>query len=57
MGDQDGIVVIPTEKAEEVLKVTKDIYEREQSIIEQIKKGVPFEEVDKKSGYDKMLEK
>ena len=57
MGDQSGVVVIPSEKAEEVLKITKDIYEREQSIIEQIKKGVPFEEVDKKSGYDKMLEK
>lgn len=57
MGDQNGVVVIPTEKVTEVLEVTQEIYEREQSMIEQIKKGVPFDEVDKKSGYDKMLEK
>lgn len=57
MADKNGVVVIPAERAEEVLKVSQDLFQRETAIVERIKQGVPFLEVDKASGYDKMLEK
>ena len=57
MADVNGIVVIPQAKAEEVLEAALDIYERETAMVEEIKAGISFTEVDKKSGYDKMLEK
>ncbi len=55
IGDDNGICVIPQEKAAEVLAATSEIFQRELEIVEALKKGVPFDEVDKKSGYDRML--
>jgi regulator of RNase E activity RraA len=55
MGDDNGVVVIPQENAEEVLSTTKDIFEREAAIVRALKSGSPLDEVDRKSGYDKML--
>ena len=55
MADDNGVVVIPAGQAEEVLATTKEIFEREAVIVEQLKQGLPLDEVDKKSGYDKML--
>lgn len=57
MADVNGIVVIPIEHAEEVLKVSKELFDRELEMAQLILKGVPFSEVDRKSGYDKMLDK
>lgn len=56
MADINGVVVIPLKKAEEVLKVSNEIYKKEENIIRKIKEGQSFSEVDRKSGYDKMLE-
>jgi len=47
--------VIPQERAQEVLETTADIFDRESAIVEDLKKGIPLDEVDRKSGYDKML--
>lgn len=57
MADVNGIVVIPNEHAEEVLAVSKELFDREAEIGRLLRSGLSFAEVDKKSGYDKMLEK
>lgn len=57
VADINGIVVIPTDHAEEVLQICKDMAEREVEIIRKIKAGVSFRDVDKASGYDTMLDK
>ena len=57
MADVDGVCVIPIDHVEEVLKVALEIRDKEAAMIEEIKKGTSFLEVDKKSGYDKFLEK
>jgi regulator of RNase E activity RraA len=56
VADINGVVVIPIDKAEDVLKVCREMLERENEIIRKIKAGVSFRDVDKASGYDKMLE-
>lgn len=55
MADRNGVVVIPQDRAEEVLETALDIQAREAAMIEEIKAGMNFIEVDKKSGYDKFL--
>ena len=57
MADVNGVVVVPMSQIEEVLKVALDIMEKENAMIEEIKSGASFLEVDKKSGYDKFLQK
>jgi regulator of RNase E activity RraA len=55
MADDNGVAVIPQERGEEVLAAAEEIFRREAAIVEELKKGVPLDEVDKRSGYDKML--
>ncbi len=57
VGDRNGVCFVPVEKAEEVLKLTDELFRREQSIIAQLKRGIPFHEVDTSSGYDTWLDK
>jgi len=57
MADMNGVVVIPAKHAEKVLEIGLDIFKREEDIVNKIKSGISFLEVDKQSGYDKMLEK
>jgi 4-hydroxy-4-methyl-2-oxoglutarate aldolase len=57
VADVNGIVVIPLEHAEAVLATCKEMMIREERIIARIKAGVSFRDVDKESGYDKMLDK
>jgi regulator of RNase E activity RraA len=57
MADVNGVVVIPLDQAAEVLRVSQKIGERERDIVAKIKEGISFLEVDRESGYDKMLEK
>lgn len=57
MADVNGVAVVPLERAEEVLAVATDLMERELEMVAKLKAGIPFSEVDRKSGYDKMLEK
>jgi len=48
VGDSDGVVVIPKEKLEIVLKTAKEIDERESRISEELKRGKPLTESVKK---------
>jgi regulator of RNase E activity RraA len=57
MADVNGVAVVPSARVEEVLNAALDILEKETAMIEQIKSGVSFLDVDKKSGYDKFLQK
>ena len=56
VADVNGIVVIPTDKAEKVLEVCNDMEKKEQKIISRLKAGISFRDVDKESGYDTMLD-
>ncbi len=55
MADENGVAVVPRERAGEVLAAAEEIFQREAKIVEELKRGVPFDEADKKSGYDRML--
>lgn len=56
MADVNGIAVIPNERAEEVLAAARELFDRENEIVRLLKAGVPFADVDRKSGYDRMLD-
>ncbi|APX71717.1 RraA family protein [Companilactobacillus allii] len=51
MGDDTGVVVIPDELAEKVLKVAISIQEDEQGIIQLVKNGSTLKEARAKMGY------
>lgn len=55
VADASGVVVIPVEKAEEVLSVASELLEKETAMIEELKRGIPLIEVEKKFQYEKML--
>nr|WP_325180144.1 RraA family protein [uncultured Oscillibacter sp.] len=55
VADINGIVVIPVDRAREVLSVVQDMEQKEAAIIAKIKAGISFRDVDKDSGYDTML--
>lgn len=57
LADDNGVVIVPYEKAEEVLKVAMDLYERECKIIEELQKGLKMAEVDQKFRYEEMLKR
>jgi 4-hydroxy-4-methyl-2-oxoglutarate aldolase len=55
MGDRSGVVVVPYERMEEVLIKAEELYEKEESMIQEILSGSDVLEVDNKFGYEKML--
>jgi 4-hydroxy-4-methyl-2-oxoglutarate aldolase len=55
--DDTGVVIIPHHKAEEVLKIAKEIDEIEQSILEMLGKGMTMREARKQTGYHKLQTK
>lgn len=54
MADDSGVLVIPANRAEEVLTVALEIEEAEKGIIEEIKKGVSLGEARKKYKYNEL---
>lgn len=54
-GDLDGVVVIPRERFDDVVEKAKELLAKERYIIAEIRKGIPFNEIDQKSGYENML--
>lgn len=57
LGDDSGVVVIPYEKAEEVLKLAKHIESVEQEIIADVKNGSSLKEARAKHGYHHLQSK
>ena len=57
LADINGVVIIPVEKLEEVLKAAEEILEKEEAMVADLKKGVPVLEVDQKYAYESMLKK
>ena len=55
--DDTGVVIIPHYKAEEVMKIAKEIDEIEQSILEMLAKGMTMREARKQKGYHKLQTK
>jgi 4-hydroxy-4-methyl-2-oxoglutarate aldolase len=57
MADINGVVIIPAEKLDEVLEAAEEILQKEEAMVEELKKGVPILEVDQKYAYEAMLKK
>ena len=57
LGDDSGVLVIPKERAEEVLKLAQHIEEVEQQIIAEVKKGSALKDARKKLGYHTLQSK
>ena len=57
LADINGVVIIPVEKLDEVLKAAEEILEKEEAMVADLKKGVPVLEVDQKYAYESMLKK
>ncbi len=55
VADASGVVVVPVERAEEVVGIASELLEKESAMIEELKKGVPLIEVEKRFQYEKML--
>jgi len=57
MADINGVVIIPVEKLDEVLEAAEEILQKEEAMVEELRKGVPILEVDQKYAYESMLKK
>jgi regulator of RNase E activity RraA len=57
MADVNGVVIIPVEKVEEVLEAAEGLLQKEEAMVEDLRKGVPILEVDQKYSYETMLKK
>ena len=57
MADINGVVIIPVEKLDEVLEAAEEILQKEEAMVEELRKGVPILEVDQKYAYEAMLKK
>jgi len=57
MADINGVVIIPAEKLEEVLEAATQIQQKEDAMVEELRRGVPILEVDQKYSYETMLKK
>ncbi|NRF04838.1 RraA family protein [Bacillus safensis] len=56
IGDRSGIVIIPQEKAEDVLEKAESLLQKEEAMIIEIQNGASMLEVDTKYNYEKMIE-
>lgn len=54
-GDRSGVVIVPKTHLEEVLLKAEELYEKEESMIRDLKAGMSMLEVDKKYNYNAML--
>lgn len=57
LGDDSGALVIPKERAEEILEVAQHIEEVEQKIIAEVKSGSSLKAAREKLGYHKLQSK
>jgi 4-hydroxy-4-methyl-2-oxoglutarate aldolase len=57
VADDSGVVVVPSERAEEVWKIAREIEEAEQKILELLEKGFTLREARKEMGYHRLQSK
>ena len=57
IGDSSGVVIVPQEHMEEILKKAEMLWQKEEDMIAEIKDGANILEVDEKYNYNKMLAK
>lgn len=55
IADRSGVVIIPQEKIEDVLKKAEELFQKEEDMIREIRSGASMLEVDTKYNYEKML--
>jgi regulator of RNase E activity RraA len=55
--DINGVVIIPQERIDDVVKGAEALYEREQQMVKDILAGMSMGEVDRKYRYEQMLKK
>mgnify|MGYP001049135956 CR=1 FL=1 len=54
VADENGVLVVPLEKAEEILQAAMEINEKEGKILEEVKRGIPLAEARAKYGYGEL---
>jgi len=57
VGDDSGVVVVPYDRAEEVLRAAQEIDEAERKILEMLEKGITLREARKQLGYHRLQTK
>lgn len=57
MADINGVVIIPVEKLDEVLEAAEEILQKEEAMVEELRRGIPILEVDQKYAYEAILKK
>jgi regulator of RNase E activity RraA len=57
IADRSGVCVIPQERAAEVIDAAAELYQKEELMIADLKRGVNVLEVDSKYDYNRMLHK
>jgi regulator of RNase E activity RraA len=55
MADRSGVVIIPQEHFDAVLAKAQTLFEKEESMVRDLRSGMTSLEVDQKYGYEKML--
>ncbi|WP_028991314.1 RraA family protein [Thermacetogenium phaeum] len=55
IADRSGVVIIPQERLDEVVEKAEELFEKEESMIAEIRAGRSMLEVDTKYNYEKML--
>ncbi len=57
IADRSGVCIVPQERIEEVLAIAEELYQKEEMMVAELKRGVNVLEVDAKFAYEKMLKK
>ncbi len=57
LGDSSGVVVVPSERMDEVLVKAEELWQKEEDMVAQIRHGADILSVDEKFAYNKMLQK
>ncbi len=55
IADRSGVVIIPQEHLDKVLIKARELFEKEESMVADLRAGLSSLEVDQKYGYEKML--
>jgi len=55
VGDSSGIVIVPVEHMEAVLKKAEELWQKEENLVAELRNGADILEVDAKYNYNKML--